>query len=162
MAELSKEVLAEIGQLALKLRHNPKTKRQFTKLVKEIQPDISFPDADLEDVKEEASAKIEAFREELARKALEESLAKDRAKIAERYDDKQIKEIEQVMAQKGLSSYEDAAVLYAHHQPPASPESVRPPTSLELPTDENWLKNPRKLARDTAFDVIQEMRRKSA
>jgi hypothetical protein len=162
MAELSKEVLAEIGQLALKLRHNPKTKREFTKLVKQVAPEISFPDADVEDLREEFNAQREKDKEDRANEQLRQALADSRAKIAANYDENQIKEIEDVMVKKGLASYEDAAVLYAHQQPVVRPDPLRPQVSLELPTDDNWLKNPKKMALNSAYDVIQEFQRKRA
>ena len=162
MTAVTKEVLAEIGQLALKLRHNPKTKRAFTKLVKEVAPEISFPDADIEDVEERVNERFEALKAEQEREQVKQALLESRKKISDNYDEKQIKEIEDVMVAKGLSSYEDAAVLYAHQSPTVRPDPLRPNVSLELPSDENWLKNPKKMALNTAFDVIQEFQRKRA
>ena len=150
MAELSNEVLAEIGQLALKLRHNPKTKREFTKLVKQVAPEISFPDADIEDLREEFNSQREKDKTEREREEMKRELLASRAKISDNYDESQIKDIEDVMVKKGLSSYEDAAVLYAHQQPTVRPDPLRPQVSLELPADDNWLKNPKNMARNVA------------
>ena len=130
MTQLSKETLAEIGTLALKLRHNPKTKRSFTKLVKEVAPDISFPDADIDDLRDEIIADRAKEKEDRENERLTARLAAERNELAHNYDEENLKKIEDVMVKKGLSSYQDAAVLYAHENPPVP---ARPAPSANLP-----------------------------
>lgn len=166
---LSKETLAEIGQLALRIRQLPdkEDRRAFAKLVRKVNPNIKFTDVDAEEAIDQRFQTIEekmAKREQDAEtKRVQDRLASEREALIGQYNEDQIKAIEKIMLDRGLSSYEDAAILYAHFNPPTRPDiGGRPQQSFELPSDKDWLTNPKKKAVSTAFDVIDEIKRKRA
>lgn len=164
---LDQKTLAEIGALALKIRHHkdPAKRRQFVQLVKDVAPNLTFPDVEQEErieklISDDRDAR-QKQRDDDAKAALTRQLSEGRAALADRYNEDQIKEIEQVMLKRGLDNYEDAAILYAHYNPPVRPTTGRPQLRFELPSNKDWLTNPRKMAMDTAYDVIDEIRGKA-
>lgn len=164
---LDQKTLAEIGNLALKIRHHkdPAKRRQFVALIKDVAPNLTFPDVEQEErieklISDDREAR-QKEKDDLAKSELTTRLAEGRAALASRYSEEQIKEIEQVMLKRGLDNYEDAAILYAHYNPPVRPTTSRPQLRFELPSNKDWLSNPKKMALDTAYDVIDEIRNKA-
>lgn len=164
MVALTKDTLAEIGQLALKMRNHPKTRKEFARMAKEVVPTLTFPDVDQEDRVENMISDFKKEQEDnaakAARTALETRLATEKNALAERYTPEQIAEIEKIMLDRGLASYADAAILYAHFNPPTQVNhNPRPQTSFELPTNKDWLTNPKKMALNTAYEAIDDIMR---
>lgn len=159
--EYDAATLAELGKLALKVANNPKTRRQFLKAVKEVEPDRRFPDQDVEDLREEVRAELDNERQERERERLAERLEAQRQGLLGRFTEEQIQDIEKtVMPKYGISDYEAAAKIYGADLAPALPthQQSRPGANWELPNFEGLHKDPAKAARDMAYKVIDEMR----
>lgn len=176
--KLDPNVAADLARLALDLSHNKETRREFGKLVKRAKPDsphaAAFADVDLED-------KFEAFQADQAAKELKSQqdavlrrmndqrsrlLNGDESGAARKYSEEDVTKIEALMQKKGITDYEDAAVLYAATLPPESPQ---PPSDLpkhgatwEFPEWATFGKDPVKASRDVAHQVISEFQRKRA
>src|SRR5258708_36113 len=59
MTNLSPEAKAQLVKLATDLAHNPKTRKQFVGLVKEIDPTRRFPDVEADEIREEMTREFE-------------------------------------------------------------------------------------------------------
>jgi len=161
---LSKDTLAEIGQLALKMRQHPETKRDFAKMAKKVVPSLNFPDVDQED---RLQAKIDQFEEkqtkrehERERDEIKTRLDTEKAELAGRFKPEEIEKIEKLMLARGIASYSDAAIIFAHENPPAPAPMGQRQASFELPTNKDWLTNPKKMALNTAYAEIDQLMRK--
>jgi hypothetical protein len=176
---LAPEVAQDLARLAQELAHNPETRKDFGKLVKKAKPQSShaaaFKDVEIED-------QFEAFKAEQEQKELKQQqnaiVARMNAQRAalmtggedgsgRKYNEDDVKKIEALMEKKGLTDYEDAAILYAATLPPPSPQ---PPsnvpvhgTTWEMPEFAKFGKDPVRASREVANDVITElMHRKRA
>ena len=175
--QIDPAVAADLAQLALKLSHDPKTRKQFGKLVKEAQPDSpharAFTDVDLDD-------KFTAFEQRQAERELK---AQQDAVVARlnaqrqnlltggpdgsgpKYDEDTVKKIEKFMEDNGIVNYQHGAVLYANENPALRPppEDEAPPMHGDrwtIPDFEKFKDDPDGAARSTASAVIREFRQK--
>jgi hypothetical protein len=162
VVEPSEAELAELGRLALNLSRNPETGRPFRKLVKKVEPGRTFPSDEVQDLREELAAKAETDRIETEKKVLLAAQEHERAVLAERYTDEQIKEIEAVMTKHGIPSYSAAAMVYASQLKPSNQRSARDQLTggrtWSLPDMPGLFENPSKFATDEATKVIDEIR----
>jgi hypothetical protein len=177
---LTPQQQADLATLAYNLGHNPETRKDLAKLVKKIDPQRaarSFADVDQVD-------KLEAFRTEIEEKldlkgakAAKDKADEQRAKLAERYDEKRMEAIEAEAARLGTSDLESAAIVYAHRsgetdpsvQPPSPSE--RPGATWEFPTVagkdgkqmdfKSFAADPRTHSLNAAYNVITEFKNKS-
>lgn len=128
--QLSPEAQAQLAKLATDLAHNPKTRKKFAGLVREIDPSKRFPDVEADDLREEMTREFEKRdqkRESERALAVQEA---QRSALSSRYEEKDIVEIEKLMEKKGISSYEDGAILYA--------ATVKPSTPTYAADDHRW------------------------
>lgn len=161
----SQQTLMELGQLALKLAGNPKTRKNFLKDVQAVDPNYRPPaDVQLEEFKAEIK-KDQEEREIRAQAARQQNFrSNQRAKLISsgKYTEDQVKEIETaVMKKYGLADYEAAAKLYAADVAPAKPsnrEKFRHGQIWEFPNLPGLLQNPEKAASDAAYAIIDELR----
>ena len=166
---------ADLAALFLELSHNPKTRKQMAKAIKDAKPESpharAFSDVDM-------SEQMESFREEQAKKDLErqrdDMIARMNAKRAalltggpdgsgRRYGEDDIKKIEDLMQRKGISDYEDGATLYAATLPPIEQPSGAIPehgATWEFPEWDKYATAPDKAARNTAHTMITDFMRK--
>jgi len=175
--QLDPAVAADLARLANDLAHNPKTRKEFGKLVKAAAPESphakAFYDVELE-------GRFEAFEEKQAAKELK---AQQDAVVARmnqqrqnlltggadgngpKYDEDTVKKIEKFMEENGITNYAHGAVLYANENPPLTPPGDDPAPNMhgdrwEIPEFEKFNKDPDGAARSTAFQVIKEFRQK--
>src|SRR5215471_3605528 len=171
---------AELGDLLHELTHDKRGRAGIAKLIKQIKPDSphaqAFTDVDIED-------RFEAFKEEqendrLRREseAVNRELARQRSALltgggdgeGRRFTEDQVKEIEELMQQRGIRSYEDGATLYAATSPPVDPEHGDVPlhgATYEFPTVgnlsfEEFARNPNAASRNMAHQLIGEFQRR--
>jgi len=163
MPELDQATINEYGLLAIKLATNAKTRRQFIKAVKEVDPGRRFPDAEIEDLRDEMEAKREADRQAAQAEASRQRLeaARNNLITSGRYTDEQVKEIEARMEKLGLSDYEAGAILYsAELKPHNASNRPQPPSgggAWELPKLDGLLEDPIAAARNQAFAEIDRI-----
>jgi hypothetical protein len=161
----NQQTLLELGQLALKLAGNQKTRRKFLAQVKEVDPNYRPPaDVQLEDFKEQTKREREEEKIRAQAEQHQQRAAGQRQRLIEsgKYTDDQVKEIEEkVMKRYGLNDYEAGAKLYAADLAPARPsngQKARHGQIWEFPNIPGLLQNPEKAASDAAYAVIDELR----
>ena len=171
-------VAQDLARLALDLSHDKKTRKAFAKIVRESKPDsphaAAFADVEVEDKFEAFKSEIENERIKQQQDAIIEKLNRDRQRLlagsddgsAPKYDEDTVKKIEDLMQKKGISDYEDGRILYAALNPPPAntkPSNETPPgATWELPAFAEYSKDPNKAARNNAYAVIDEFRRRRA
>lgn len=169
--QLDPAVAADLAKLANDLAHNPKTRKQFGKLVKEVAPDSTHAKA-FYDV--EAEDRFEAFRQEQADKEIKNAQAAALERMNQRraalltggndgsgpkYDEETVGKIEKFMQDRGITDYDDGAVLYASKNPPVSKPENEPPkhgATWEFPQWAEYSKDPVGASRNAAYKVIDE------
>lgn len=167
---------SDLADLFYKLSHDKKTRKIIAKAVKDAAPDsphaAAFSDVEIED-------KFETFKQEQSDK---ETKSQQEAILARmnmqrnrlltggddgggrKYSEDDVKKIETLMQKKGLTDYEDGAVLYASTLPPEDPRPGKdvPPAhgaTWEFPEWAKFGKDPVGASRDTAHTVISEFMR---
>lgn len=166
---------SDLADLFYKLSHDKKTRKKIAAAVKEIAPDsphaAAFSDVDIED-------KFENFKEEQAARDLKAQqdavlarMNRQRERLltgddegSRKYSEDDVKNIEALMQKKGISDYDDGAILYASTLPPDNPRPGDNPPPAHGATWEfpEWAKfghDPVAASRDTAHTVIGEFMR---
>lgn len=160
--QLSPEAQAQLAKLATDLAHNPKTRKKFVGLVKEIDPSRRFPDVEADDLKEEMTREFEKRDQLREAERARQQLETQRTGLKSRYEDKDIEEIEKLMEKKGISDYEDGAILYAAITKPATPSYEAKDHRWKMPgRDIKDFSNPQ-VSRDAIYKAIDDVKRKRA
>lgn len=165
MATLDAKTQADLADMALALAHNPETRRGFAALAKTAKLPVTFHDVEAENASLAAAGKVADDRIAAARQA-DETAAMQRRLAASRdalvtsgrfTADTVTKELEPFMAARGIGSYEDGAILYAHEHPHSQPHAeIASGRMWEMPKGD-WVKDPQGTARKTAHQVIAEI-----
>jgi hypothetical protein len=167
LEDLSFEQRDELAKLAKTLADNPATRKEFLRMTKQVNPEMSIPELEIEDytnkkvsAAEERVMKLEAqLRERDAREELE----KRRAKLGR--TEEEIAEIEKVMLEKGMTNHETAAEYFDWMKQAAAPTpnsamGYNPSAISKFDLSKYW-KNPQMGARDEASKALQELRKNS-
>ncbi len=166
MADLSPEAQAQLAKLATDLANNPKTRKGFTKLVREIDPSKRFPDVETDEIREEMRKEFETRDADRKKEAALAKIEAQKNGLKSRYDDKAIGEIEALMEKLGISDYDIAARLYASEIAAATPRSgeyVEDDHKWSLPKfDVKDIPNLTQNARANAYKALDEVRRKAS
>lgn len=133
LTEEAYKSLKDLADLTLKVANDKKTRKQFVKAVKEIEPDRRFPDVEMDDLREEMKAEREAEKLEREKEKILARQTAQKEALKTRYDDKAIEEIEKIMEKKGISDYEDGAILYGATIKPAAPTYEAKDHTWEMP-----------------------------
>lgn len=173
--KLDPVVAEDLARLALDLSHNKETRKAFGQLVRKAKPDSpharAFSDLDVEDKFEAFKGDLEKEKIEAQREKILQRMNAQRQKLingdeaGRKYSEDDVKKIEALMEKKGITDYEDGAILYAATLPPESP---KPPTDMpqhgatwQFPEIETFGKDPVGASRDLAHQVISEFMRKN-
>ncbi len=170
--------MAELSRMFFELSHDPRTRKQVAKLVKEKFPDraASFSDVDLQE-QVQALRDEQDQREQVAEgRRIQADLDRQRGELitSGRYNEDQVKDIEKIISRHGSTlDYNTAAVLYAHENPPNSGNDGPPPderagATWDFPTVPgkdgkpipfaDFAKNPTAAAQNAAYQVISEFK----
>lgn len=167
--QIDPAVAQDLARIALALKDNPKTRKDFLKAVKVVEPNFNLPaDVAADDVIATVNDKFAERDRKEATAAVNQRLEKQRKGLLDgtliegvKYDDETVKKIETFMQAKGIADYDDGARLYASHQPPPAP-------TPEIPSAGQWelpkVKNPfdtaalAASAKTKAYDAIRELR----
>jgi hypothetical protein len=164
--KLSAEAQAQLAELTLKIAHDPKTRKQYAKLVKEIDPSRTFPDVEMDEFRESVKADIAAQKlADDARKTSDRLAAQRHALIATgRFKEEQVKEMEtSVMEKHGISDYDVAAKIFSADLKPASPAHEIKSRTWEMPTiAKEDMGNLAAFAQRQAYAAIDEIKAKRA
>jgi hypothetical protein len=174
---LDPAIAQDLARLALDLSHDKKTRKAFGKLVKEAKPEsphaAAFADVEIEDKFEAFKAEREQERVQAQRDAIVARMNAQRSSLltggndgsGRKYSEDDVKKIEALMEKKGITDYDDAAVLYAATLPPENTKpSAEPPqhgSTWEFPEWATFGKDPVKASRNIAHQVISEFRQRN-
>jgi len=167
LEDLSQEARDELAMLAKKLADNPKTRENFLRLTKEINPDLPMPELEMKDYTskqmEQMRAENAAIRAKLEEKEALETLDKRRSSLLRKgliKSEDDIAEVEKVMLERKIADHETAAEYWNWMKQAAEPT----PTGYQPNTMSKWdlskyMKNPVGAARDEAFKALNELRK---
>ena len=116
LENLSSDAITELAALSKRLSEDPRTRRPFLKLTKEVHPDLPVPEIEIEERTTQALSaaekRVQSLEAKLREKDAREELARRRNAIKEKGlagTDQDIAEIEKIMVDKGIANHETAA-----------------------------------------------------
>lgn len=166
LEDLSLEQRDELAALARSLAENPATRKNFLKLTKQVKPDMTIPELEIEEYTHKAVSKAEERVEQLEAKLREkdamDELLKRRQSVIKKglASEDNIDEIEKVMLDKGIANHETAAEYWAWMKQSAAPTPTgyNPNTMAKFDLSKYW-KNPVTGAREEAAKALAELRK---
>lgn len=145
-----------IGELLMK--SNPEIALAAKKLVKQVKPEVRFPDLETHEQiaasTAELSKKQEALTEQLNKDRLERQIAEQRAKLRSAGVD--VEELEAFMKENEIYSYEKAQKIYAQVNKPGTPTPSSLHQQMQDKDMEAFWKDPVKAARTEAENFFKE------
>jgi len=154
-----------LAMLAKQLADNPQTRKEFLRMTKQVKPEMSIPELEIEDYTNKkvtaAEERVMRLEAQLRDRDAREELEKRRAKLNR--SEKEIAEIEKVMLEKGMTNHETAAEYFdwmnqAAAPTPNSAMGYNPSALNKFDLSKYW-KNPQMGARDEASKALQELRK---
>lgn len=158
-----------LAELSKKLADNPKTRKAFLRLTKEVNPELNIPEIEIEDSTSSALLSMQKENDSLRNKFREREALDDLQKrrnnlmkkgLAKSDDD--VAAIEKVMLEEGITNHEAAARHWAWMQQAAAPTPSQFHTNVAK--NQGWdlsrfSKNPIGTARDVAHEALAELRK---
>ena len=150
----------ELGKLLKRLSDHPTTRRETYQLIKKANPNLRFPDQDLEDYKQAESQRRAKEEHDRAHAAALAALEAGRLALRQRFSEEHVKEIEGLMTKHGIVDYEIGAKVWSSDNVPEYGTQSNPQgMTYTMPSDKDLLADPRKWATDQAASVINEFKR---
>jgi len=167
LENLSVEAQAELAALAKSLAEDPKTRKQFLQLTKQVRPDVPIPEIEIEErtneVLADANKRVESLEAKLRQKEAKEELDRRRQTLKQKQlieSDDEIPEIEKLMIEKGIANHETAAEYHQWMKQAAAPTpSQFPQPVMSKFNTQDYMKNPVGAARDAAHAALAEFRK---
>ena len=167
LENLSLEAQAELAALAKSLAEDPKTRKQFLQLTKQVRPDVPIPEIEIEErtnaVLETANKRVESLEAKLRAKDAKEELERRRNNLRSKQlaeSDSDIADIEKLMIEKGIANHETAAEYHSWMKQAAAPTpSQFPQPVMSRFNTQDYMKNPVGAARDAAHAALAEFRK---
>jgi hypothetical protein len=167
LEDVSYEARDELARLAKQLSDNPETRSQFLKLAKQVRPDVSMPEIEIE---ERYTKKFQDFESKLAARDAKQAerdamdnLEYRRNSLVEKglVDSRdEIQKVEKLMLDKGITNHEAAAEYHKYMKQAAIPTpsgyNPNPMRKFDLTA---FHKNPIQAARETAAQALSEFRK---
>ncbi len=166
LENMSLEERDQLALLAKSLADNPATRKELLKLTKQVNPELSIPEIEIEEKIDQRLSQIEQRAIEAENKLREkeaiDDLNKRRRALIEKgiaNGDQDIQEIEKVMLEKGITNHEAAAEYWEWmKQASATQTTSYSPSPLKGFDMGKYMKNPNTSARDEAFKALNELR----
>jgi len=167
LEDVSYEARDELARLAKQLSDNPETRSQFLKLAKQVRPDVSMPEIEIE---ERYTKKFQDFESKLAARDAKQAerdamdnLEYRRNSLVEKglvNSRDEIQEVEKLMLDKGITNHEAAAEYHKYMKQAAIPTpSGYNPNPMKKFDLSAFHKNPIQAARETAAQALSEFRK---
>jgi len=169
LENLSFEERDSLAELSKKLADNPKTRKAFLRLTKEVNPDINIPEIEIEETTNSALMKMQRENDEIRNKLREkealEDLEKRRNNLMKKglaKSDEEVAAIEKVMLEEGITNHEAAARHWAWMQQAAAPTPSQ--YSPNVMKNQGWdltrfKSNATTAAREVAHEALAELRK---
>jgi DNA-binding protein H-NS len=162
----SPEAIEELAALSKRLSENPKTRKSFLRLAKEVNPDIPMPELEMEEMVNErttaAEKRVSDLENQLRAQQVRDELNRRRSKLKETgvaQTDDDILEIEKLMTEKGIANHETAADYWRHMKQAAVPTPGYPQPVMSRMDVKGYMKNPVAAARENAAAALAELRK---
>ena len=162
----SPEAIEELAALSKRLSENPKTRKSFLRLAKEVNPDIPMPELEMEEMVNErttaAEKRVTDLENQLRAQQVRDELNRRRNKLKESgyvQTDDDILEIEKLMTEKGIANHETAADYWRHMKQAAVPTPGYPQPVMSRMDVKGYMKNPVAAARENAAAALAELRK---
>ena len=161
----------ELAALALQLSSNPKTRKSFLKLTKEVNPNQPIPEVDVET---EMDARVKAVSDDFGKKisAIEderklERFQAQRKDISREYgfSEDQMKKMEEMMQKGELPmDYKFAPQMFKNQIEPVGGTNYASDYygPVEMPSAEGLMENEQRWSQKTAHQIVDELRAKAA
>lgn len=167
LENLSVEAQAELAALAKSLAEDPKTRKQFLQLTKQVRPDVPIPEIEIEErtneILDQANKRVESLEAKLRQKEAKEELERRRNVLVKKNlveSDEDIAAIEKLMVEKGIANHETAAEYHKWMQQMSAPTpSQFPQPVMSRFNTSDFMKNPVGAARDAAHAALNEFRK---
>jgi hypothetical protein len=169
LENLSLEARDELAALAQTLAENPKTRRDFLRMTKQVKPDLPIPELDIEEYTRETVSKseerVQQLEAKLAEKDAKEELERRRQSLMKRGlidSEDDIQEVEKVMLEKGITNHETAAEYHQWMKEAAkpTPSGYNPQVIQKFDLSQYW-KNPVSAARNEAAKALNDLRKRN-
>ena len=167
LENISLEARDELAALSQMLAENPETRKDFLRMTKKVKPDLPIPELDMEDYTRKAVGQSEHRVQQLEAKLRErdavEELQKRRNSLKQKglaSSDDDIKGIEKIMLERGITNHETAAEYHEWMKQAATPtpSGYNPQVIQKFDLNKYW-KNPITAARNEAVSALQDLRR---
>ena len=167
LENLSLEARDELAQLAQTLAENPDTRKDFLRMTKRVKPDLPIPELDIEDYTNRAvnrsEDRVQALEAKLRERDAIEELQKRRNALVKKgliSSEEEVKDVEKIMLEQGITSHETAAQYHAWMKQAAIPTSsgYNPSPVKQFDLNKYW-KNPVGAARDEAARALSDLRK---
>jgi hypothetical protein len=149
LEELTAEQVFGLAQLAKTLADSPQTREEFLKLTKKANPGLVIPEIDakdavLKEVQQEREARL-ALEKKLQERDIKENIERKKVDVKSKFNfsDSDMDEVEKIMLDEQIPSYETAAkYLSASRRVADSSFSQRSAVSrqMTMPDKEIWSK----------------------
>lgn len=157
----------ELAALAKRLADNPKTRKSFLRLTKEVNPELVIPELQLEEYTEkkvnDAEQRVMQLENKLREKEAREELDRKRNALKTNglaQSDQDVEEIEKIMLEKNIANHETAAQYWDWMKQSATPTPTgyTPSAIGKFDLSQYW-KNPQGAARNEAAKALTELRK---
>ncbi|MBX6392588.1 MAG: hypothetical protein IRY96_03880 [Burkholderiales bacterium] len=163
---LSPEDVQRLASLTLKIAGNPKTKREYLKLIKQIDDSFEAPELAIEETEQRVASKVEERIKPLEDKLQQEELRRKYEELRMEpvrkglVSEDELPELEKFAKERGFLPTQllQAAQLRAAERSMVPPEA--PPVKPWSEGDEERRKNPQEWFRKQATQRIAELRNK--
>jgi len=165
LEDMSLEQRDELAMLAKQLADNPSTRKEFLRMTKQVKPELSIPELDIEDYTNRkvtaAEERVMGLEAKLRERDAREELEKRRAKLNR--STQEVEQIEKLMLEKGMTNHETAAEYFdwmkqAAEPTPNSAMGYTPSALSKFDLSKYW-KNPQMGARDEAAQALKDLRK---
>ncbi|NBW08744.1 MAG: hypothetical protein EBR82_12045 [Caulobacteraceae bacterium] len=167
LENLSFEARDELAALAQQLAEHPETRKQFLKMTKQLKPELTIPELDIEEYTNKAVSSAEKRVQELESRLRErdavEELERRRMSLMKKgliQDESDIQNVEKLMLERGITNHETAAEYHQWMKQAAVPTSSSyNPSPMNKFDLSNYWKNPQTAARNEAFKALNDLRK---
>jgi len=165
LEDMSLEQRDELAMLAKQLADNPSTRKEFLRMTKQVKPELSIPELDIEDYTNRkvtaAEERVMGLEAKLRERDAREELDKRRAKLNR--STQEVEQIEKLMLDKGMTNHETAAEYFdwmrqAAEPTPNSAMGYTPSALNKFDLSKYW-KNPQMGAREEAAQALKDLRK---
>jgi hypothetical protein len=169
LENLSPDARDELAALAQQLAENPRTRRDFLRMTKQVKPDLPIPELDIEDYTNRAVSRsderVQALEAKLAEKDAQAELDRRRQSLMKKGlidSESDVGEVEKIMLERGITNHETAAEYHQWMKQAATPtpSSYNPSTISKFDLSSYW-KNPVTAARNEAAKALNDLRKRN-